>query len=384
MSYKNNKTKLLNKYPAVSDLATKAKRRIPHVAWEYLDSGTGIEHLKNLNRTALNAVRMTPRFCRGKLTPNVETELFGNTFSAPFGMAPVGLTGLMWSQAEILLAQSAVRCNIPFSLSTVATETPERVGRHVGENGWFQLYPPKERHLRADLLRRAWESGFKVLLITADVPERSSRERSRRAGLQNPPKFTPGFVWQGLTHPAWSLATLRRGLPQLRTVTGYTEFKDAVNTDKFVRSKLGGNLSWEICEELRDTWPGAVVLKGILHPADAEKAAAIGLDGIVVSNHGGRQFDGGPAAIDALPDVVRTANGRLKILFDSGIRTGLDIMRALHLGADFVLAGRPFMYGVCALGKYGGDHVFQIFYDDLKNNMAQYGTESIAELRRKI
>ncbi len=325
---------------------------------------------------------MTPRFCRGQLKPNIETEIFGNTFSAPFGMAPVGLTGLMWSQAEVLLAESAVRCNIPFSLSTVATETPERVGKHVGENGWFQLYPPKEKHLRTDLLRRAWDSGFRVLLITADVPERSSRERSKRAGLQNPPKFTPGFIWDGITHPAWSLATLRRGLPALRTLLSYSELKDPVNTDKFVRSKLGGNLSWEICQELRDTWPGAVVIKGILHPQDAAEAVKIGLDGILVSNHGGRQFDGGPAAIEALPEIVKTVGGKAKILFDSGVRTGLDVLRALHLGADFVLLGRPFMYGVCALGKYGGDHVYQILADDLKNNMVQYGVEGLAHIER--
>ena len=380
MSYEKQRHQLLHQYPAVSDLALRAQQRIPDVAWQYLIAGTGEEKLLQRNRDSLNALTIPPQFCQGELSPDLTTTLFGETYQAPFGIAPVGLTGLMWPQTEIILAKAAAKYNIPFSLSTVATETPEALAPHIGDMGWFQLYPPRERELRQSLMDRAIEAGFKVLLITADVPTPSRRERTKRAGLQMPPKMTPAFLWQGITHPVWTWHTLKRGLPKLRTVVTYSQFQDMMSVGKFVRSRLGGNLSWEICEELKAYWPGPVVLKGVLHPADAERAIAIGLDGVVVSNHGGRQFDGAPAAIDALPEIVRVAKGKMAILMDSGIRTGLDILRALSLGADFTLLGRAFIYGVAALGEYGGDHVIEILRDDLKNNMIQLGVEQLADL----
>lgn len=380
MSYDQHREYLSNKFPAIQDLARRAQQRMPNVAWEYLQTGTGEEQLLDHNRQALHQVRFKPQFCKGDLKPQIATTLFGQSYTAPFGIAPVGLTGLMWPRAEVLLAQAAVRCQIPFSLSTVATETPETVGAHVGDMGWFQLYAPREKHLRKALLQRAWDSGFRTLLITADVPVPSRRERTKRAGMQMPPKITPAFIWQGVTHPVWSYHTIRRGLPSLRTVSSYAEFTDMVAVGKFVRRKLGGNLSWDICAELRDLWRGAVVIKGLLHPEDALEAVRYGMDGIVVSNHGARQFDGGIAAIDALPPISSVVNGQLKIIMDSGIRTGLDVLRALHLGADFVLCGRAFMYGVAALGAMGGDHVYSILADDLKNNMIQLGIEQLADI----
>ncbi|MEL6655631.1 MAG: alpha-hydroxy acid oxidase [Bacteroidota bacterium] len=380
MSYEKYRHQLLHDYPAVSDLAQRAKERIPDVAWQYLIAGTGEEQLLQRNRDSLNAITLPPQFCQGALTPDLTTTLFEQKYDAPFGVAPVGLTGLMWPRAEVLLAQAAAKRNIPFSLSTVATETPETLAPHIGETGWFQLYPPREKELRESLMDRALEAGFKVLLITADVPTPSRRERTKRAGLQMPPKITPAFIWQGITHPVWTWHTLRRGLPKLRTVASYSQFQDMMSVGKFVRSRLGGNLSWEICEEIKTYWPGPVVLKGVLHPQDAERAIAIGLDGVVVSNHGGRQFDAAPAAIDALPEIVRVAKGKTAILMDSGVRTGLDILRAMSLGADFILLGRAFLFGVAALGEYGGEHVIEILRDDLQNNMIQLGVERLSGL----
>ena len=380
MTYEKHRHRLLHQYPAVSDLARKAKQRIPDVAWEYLIAGTGEEQLLHRNRDALNAITIPPEFCQGDLSPDLSTTLFGQVYQAPFGIAPVGLTGLMWPQAELILAQAATKHSIPFSLSTVATETPEALAPHIGEMGWFQLYPPREQELRQSLMDRAWDAGFKVLLITADVPTPSRRERTKRAGLQMPPKMTPSFIWQGITHPTWTWYTLRRGLPKLRTVASYSQFQDMMSVGKFVRARLGGNLSWEICEEIKAYWPGPVVLKGVLHPADAERAIAIGMDGIVVSNHGGRQFDGAPAAIEALPRIAQVAKGKTALIMDSGIRTGLDILRALSLGADFTLLGRAFLFGVAALGAYGGEHVIEILRDDLKNNMIQLGVEELKNI----
>jgi len=380
MSYEKKKAKWLNQYPAISDLATKAKKRIPNVAWEYLSTGTGDEVLLDHNRAAIHAIRMTPEFCKGQLHPDLSTTLFGKKYNAPFGIGPVGLTGLMWPKTEVHLAKTANQYQIPYSLSTVATETPEAVGPHVGNMGWFQLYPPREGALREAMCDRAIANGFDTLVITADVPMPSRRERTKRAGLQMPPKITPRFIWQGMTHPRWSYETLKRGLPSLRTIESYSEFKSMMSVGKFTRDKLGGNLSWDICKELRDYWDGPIILKGILHPKDAEMAIEIGLDGVVVSNHGARQFDGAIASIDALPDIVRVAKNEIAILMDSGIRTGLDVMKALHLGADFVLLGRAFIYGVAALGPWGGHHVAEILMDELKNNMVQMGVEKISDI----
>lgn len=371
-----------NQYPRIMDLAQKAKRRIPTVAWEYLVSGTGNEYLLSQNKKAFDAIQFSPRFCKGPLEAKIETALFGRTYSAPIGIAPVGLAGLMWPAVEHYLASTAKRMGIPYCLSTVATETPETVGQRVGEMGWFQLYPPKDKEVRDSLLQRAKDSGFKVLIVTADVPMASRRERSRKAGLSIPPKVTPKLIWQGITHPVWGIHTLRHGLPRLRTVEHYTNNNDMKFVSGFVGNRLGGTLDWDYCQALKESWKGPIVLKGVLHPEDAKKALEIGLDGVYVSNHGGRQFNGAIPAIQALPEIVRVVNGRVPILFDSGVRSGLDAMRALNLGADFVLVGRPFIYGVAALGNCGGDHVANILTDDLKNNMVQLGASNLEELRK--
>ncbi len=368
------------KYPAIEDLKWRAKKRIPKVAWEYLVTGTGREELVDANVKAFEKVKLTPQFCKGQLSPKTETTLLGQQYQAPIGVAPVGLTGLMWPRAEVILAKTAVKYNIPFTLSTLATETPETVGPHVGEVGWFQLYPPREPELRNKILRRAWDHGFKKLMITADVPTPSRRERTKRAGLGMPPKITPSFIWQGITHPVWSYGTLKNGLPTLRTVEDYAEFKTMMSVGEFVEGQMGGNLTWDYCKQVRDLWQGPIVVKGLLHPNDAETAVDIGMDGVVVSNHGARQFDGAPSALGCLPAITRAVGGRTAILFDSGARSGLDVLRALALGADFVFLGRAFLYGVAALGELGGDHTAEILIGDLKNNMVQLGIENLADL----
>jgi L-lactate dehydrogenase (cytochrome) len=382
MSYERYQTFYSNRYPAISDLEKKAKKRMPYVAWEYLQSGTGDEELLSKNREAFRKITFLPKFCKGELTADIRTELFGRPYLAPFGMAPVGLTGLMWPKAEHYLAETAKTLQIPYCLSTVATETPEVIGPKVGDKGWFQLYPPKDRALRESLLNRARKSGFHTLVVTADVPMASRRERTKRAGMRMPPKITAELIWQGITHPVWTVETLKHGLPRLRTVEQYTAQNDFKFVSGFVGNRLGGTLDWNYCKELKESWEGPVVIKGILHPEDAEKSIEIGLDGIWVSNHGGRQFNGAPAAIEALPAIVEKVNNRVPIILDSGVRTGLDVMRALYLGADFVMLGRPFLYGVSALGKYGAEHVAHILSDDLKNNMVQLGVKNLQELSR--
>ena len=371
----------LSRYPAVEDLARRAKKRLPHVAWEYLDMGTGSGAGVRRNRDGLDAINFLPRFMRGVQEQALTTTLMGHQYEAPFGIAPVGLTGLMWPRTEIILAQTAAKYRIPYTLSTVATQTPEAVGPHVGEMGWFQLYPPRKPEIRADVLKRAKDSGFHTLVITADVPAPSRRERATRAGLSMPPRITPQFVWSGITHPAWTIATLREGLPALRTVHKYAGTGSIKHVSSFVNQNFGGTLDWHYLKEVRDLWDGPFVIKGILHPDDAEEAIKVGVDGIQVSNHGARQLDGTPAAIDALPALVERINGRAAVIFDSGVRSGLDIIRALALGADFVMLGRPFIYGVSAFGNTGGDHTAEILTADLKSNMAQLGVQTIEEVK---
>lgn len=381
MSYESKKTDLLDLYPAIEDLARKAQKRMPFISWEYLESGTSREELIQKNLAAFKKIILTPRFCKGNFEVDTNTELLGRSYPLPFGMAPVGLTGLMWPKAEIYLAQTAKKYGIPFSLSTVATQTPETVGPYVGDMGWFQLYPPRDQELRSKILTRAWESGFHTLLITADVPTPSRRERTKRAGLRVPPKLTPALIWQALTHPSWTINMLKNGRPKLKIIEPYANLEDIKSIGAFVGNQLGGNLSWEYCKETKEEWQGPVILKGLLHPDDALKAIDTGMDAIVVSNHGGRQFDGAPPAIEVLPTIVKAVNGQIPVIYDSGIRSGLDILRALHQGADFVLLGRPFLYGVAALGEIGGHHVVEILKDDLQNNMMQLGLQSLSGLK---
>lgn len=381
MSYEKKVIHLMNKYPAISDLRAKAHRRIPLVAKEYMETGTDNDSSLNRNRSAMEAIRFNPKFLRGQLTSDIGVELFGKKYDLPFGIAPIGLMGLMWPKAEIICAKAAAKYNIPSCLSTLATEDPESVGPHAGGNGWFQLYTPKEKELAFKFLDRAKASGYQTLVITIDIPMPSRRQRTKRAGLQTPPKITPNFIWQGITHPAWSWATLRRGLPSLRMVSAHSDFKDMISVEKFVSNQVGGNLSWDYVTILKDYWDGPVLLKGIMHEADAQRAVDAGFDGIIVSNHGGRQFDGAPAAIEVLPKIVETVGSQTKIIFDSGIRSGLDIIRAIALGADFVLLGRAFIYGVAALGNLGAEHTINILKEEIINNMVNLGIENLEEVR---
>ena len=368
------------RYPTISDLRTKAKTRMPHVAWEYLDSATGDERAMAQNTARMSEVLLIPRFMKGAFHPDLSTTLFGRTYNAPFGIAPVGGGGLMWPGVEHILARSAARYGIPYCLSTVATQTPETVGPLVGDMGWFQLYCPRVGEITSDLLLRAKDQGFTTLVVTADVPVGSRRERATRAGFGIPPRVTPYMVFDAMRKPRWTARTLRRGLPKCLTLAKYAGVNDMTGLSNFVRTRLGGNLSWDYLKELRDEWDGPLTLKGVLHPDDAEQAISIGVDGIHVSNHGARQFDGVPAAIDALPVVARQVNGRARILFDGGVRSGLDVIRALSLGAEMVLLGRAFIFGVAALGKYGGDHAIEILLAEMKTDMSQLGCASLKDI----
>lgn len=366
-------------FPALSDLRARAQKRIPKFVWEYLDSGTGVEATRRRNRTALDAIGMMPSVLHGEFEPDLSTALFGADMPLPFGIAPVGMSGLMWPDAERLLARAARDLGIPYTISTVATASPEDVADDLGAHGWFQMYPPRDEAIRRDMLDRARNSGFKTLVLTVDVPVASRRERQTRSGLTNPPRLTPRLLAQVALRPAWAMGMAQRGMPHMRMLDAYaTTSTNNLPVTAHVGYLLRTSPDWDYVQWLRDAWDGPFVVKGILRSADAQRLETLGVDAIWVSNHAGRQFDGAPAAIDALPAIRRAT--QLPIIFDSGIEGGLDILRAMASGADFVMLGRAWHYALGALGAQGPQHLAHILREDLKSCMGQLGTRTLQDL----
>ena len=368
-------------YPALSDLRERAERRIPKFVWEYLDSATGTQATQRLNRAALDRIRLMPSILHGEFDPDTSVELFDQRLPLPFGVAPVGMSGLIWPDAEGHLARAAARHGIPYCLSTVASQSPEDLAPHLGKNAWFQMYPPRVPEIRADMLRRARASGFSSLILTVDVPVASRRERQTRSGLTNPPRLTPRLLAQSAVRPAWSMAMARHGMPHMRMLDKYVSgTTQNLSSTAHVGYLLRTSPDWDYVNWLRDAWDGPFIVKGVLRPEDAARLDRLGSDAIWVSNHAGRQFDAAPAAIDMLPSIRAVTS--LPIIFDSGIETGLDIVRALALGADFVMLGRGFHFALAALGPKGIDQLIDILTKDLLANMGQLGARSLKDLSR--
>lgn len=366
-------------YPAIADLKARAKRRIPHFVWEYLDSATGVEATQRRNRTALDQVMLSPSILHGEFEPDLTTTFLNQSYPLPFGIAPVGMSGLIWPGAEQMLARTAARENIPYTLSTVASQVPEDLGPHAGTQGWFQLYPPRDPTIRADILKRVKDSGFHTLVLTVDVPVASRRERQTRGGLTNPPKLTPRLALQAAQCPAWLNGIRKTGMPRLRLMESYSSERSALPSNQHIGYLMRTSPDWDYFKSLRDVWDGPLIVKGVGRADDAARLTDEGADAIWVSNHAGRQFDGGPATIEVLP-AIRAATP-LPVIFDSGVEGGLDILRAMALGADFVMLGRAFHYGLAALGQTGATHVVDILRQDLISNMGQIGARNLSGLQ---
>lgn len=367
-------------HPSIADLRTAARKRIPKFAFEYLDSATGRELGLKTNREALDAIGFMPSVLCGRTKADLKQTLLGQTYDLPFGIAPVGMSGLMWAGAERMLAQASVAHNIPFSLSSVAVASPEDVAPHIGNNGWFQHYPVNSAELRQKMLPRIKAAGFHTLVITVDVPEESRRERQRRANLTVPPKADLRTITEMARCPSWCLAHMREGIvPRMRFFDDYVPQR---GRESFTHAGalIRGIPDWQYLRELREEWDGHLVVKGVLRPDDAKRMVAEGVDCIWVSNHSGRQFEAGPAVIDQLPKIREAVGPDVPLIYDSGVAWGLDIMRALAKGADFVMIGRAFQYAVAAFGARGIDHLVHILKTDIEANMSQLGAEKIDQL----
>ncbi|MCZ6900941.1 MAG: alpha-hydroxy acid oxidase [Bacteroidetes bacterium] len=362
------------KYPAIDDLRSRAQKKMPRFAFEYLDGGCNEDVNLNRNRSDIQAVELMPQYISEHAECDLGTNLFGREYDAPFGVAPVGLQGLIWPKAPEILAKAAFEHNIPFVSSTVTTSSIERIAEITEGRAWFQLYHPLKNDLRDDLLKRAEAAGCPVLIILADVPTFGFRPRDIKNGLAMPPKMSVKNILQIIGRPHWALNTLLAGQPNFATLKPYLPKNlNLMGLGAFMDQTFTGKLNEHKIASLRDKWKGKLVIKGVVSEEDTEKAITLGVDGIIVSNHGGRQLDAGQSTIVPLKNLATKYGDKLIIMVDSGFRSGPDIARAMASGAKFIFMGRTFMYGVGALGKEGGNHTISLLKIQLKQVMDQIG-----------
>lgn len=371
------------RYPSIDDLRNRARRKIPRFAFEYLDGGCNEDVNLVRNTREIRDVQLIPRYLSKHTRSEMKTELFGHTYDAPFGIAPVGLQGLMWPKAPEILAKAAHEHNIPFILSTVTTMSIERASELTEGKAWFQLYHPAENRLRDDMIRRAEAAECPVLVLLCDVPTFGFRPRDIRNGLAMPPKMTLSNILQIMGKPEWALRTLMNGQPNFETLKPYMpKGLDLKQLGKFMNDTFSGRLNEEKIAPIRDMWKGKIVLKGVAYEEDTEQAIKLGLDGIIVSNHGGRQLDAGQSTIKPLKTIAEKYGDKIKVMMDSGVRSGPDVARTLATGAAFTFLGRTFMYSVAALGSKGGDHAISLLKTQLQQVMEQVCCEQVRDFGR--
>jgi len=379
---KTRARRLQQRFPTVDDLRARARWRVPRFAFDFVDGGANEETCAARNRAAFRAVELLPRYCVEAKGTAIDIELFGARYAAPIGISPMGSPGLMWPGAEEYMARAAQAARIPFVLATPANAAIERIAEIAPDVFWFQLYrfPYNDHAITFDLVRRADAAGAHVLVPTVDSAGKSKRPRDIKNGVAVPFPITLRNVWQVATSPAWAWSLVRHGMPRTENLVPYAGPNPSqVSTARTMQLRSGGSHTWDELARLRERWKRAFVVKGILHPRDAERAVALGADGIIVSNHGGRHFDGAPATIDVLPAIVAAVGSRATVMIDSGIRGGLDVVRALALGAKAGFTGRPFVYGLAALGPIGAAHVIDMFLDEIRTEFVHVGIRSAAE-----
>ncbi len=365
----------------IEDLHRMAKRRLPKIAFDFIEGGVEDELGISRNEAAFRRYRLMPRYLVDVNKRDQSAKLFDRVYASPFGISPTGAAGLFRPGADLMLAESAAGANIPFVMSGASTASMEKAAGVAPTHTWYQLYVARDPKISEDLIRRARDAGLGTLVLTVDVPVGSKRERNIRNGFSRPLKMTWQTKLEALTHPGWLLEYMRTGTPLIENWAPYAGA--GANADQvadFVAHQMPSIPTWEDLEKFRKLWPRHLVVKGILHPDDARRAADIGVDGIIVSNHGGRQLDRAPASLEALPAIRKAVGDRVTIMLDSGVRRGADILIALALGARFVFCGRATLYGAAAGGIPGVRKAISILRSEIDLTMAQIGCPSLDQL----
>lgn len=364
---------------SIGDLARRAWWRLPGFAFGFLDGASGEEGGLRRNRRRLEAVVLAPKACTG-VKPETRAALFGRDYSLPFGAAPVGMGNLLWPGADLMVARQAARLGFPVVASTVATTPLEAIAEAAEGHAWFQLYVSREDRINRDLLARAWAAGIRELVVTVDVPVAGDRRRDVRNRFILPFRPGPRFAAQVAMAPLWALATLRAGSPGFPNLSRYVGEVDGKTLAGFISSQIKDDLTWDDIKALRDLWQGKLLVKGIMTAADSKTALEAGADGIWVSNHGGRQLDAAPAAVDSLAAIRAALGNEAVVVMDGGIRSGEDVVRAGAVGADFVFCGRAFYYGAAAAGEAGTARAADLLAADLRRTLIQIGCPSWRDL----
>jgi (S)-mandelate dehydrogenase len=366
----------------ISDLRAAARRRVPHFVFEYVEGGAEEEASLRGNRASFESLRLIPQTLVDTTNRNLRTEILGRPAPAPLVIGPTGLNGMLHADGDIGLARAAARLGIPFTLSTMSTTRLEDVAKQAGGRLWMQLYVMKNRAVAEDLMSRAAAAGYEALVFTTDANVFGSREWDRRS-YAAPGKPTLRARLDALRHPEWlQTVLLRNGIPRFRNLEAFLPpgTASAVGGSTIIPKLFEASITWDDITWIRRIWPRKVLIKGVLSVSDAERAAALGCDGIVLTNHGGRQLDYCVSAMDMLPEIAAAVRKRLSIFVDGGFRRGTDIIKAIALGANGVMTGRATLYGLAANGERGVDRALEILTTEMDRVMGQLGCNSLADL----
>jgi len=366
------------KIHSIEDARKLAKKRVPRLMFDFVDGASGDEKLCEINSTALDQIRLEPKVLRNIENRNLKKNFLGIDFNYPFGFAPMGMCNLTWPGADKMLAEESVENNIPICVSMASSTSLEEMYKLSQGNSWIQLYIYQDESFVMELLERAQNTGYNVAMLTVDVPIQFRRAKDEKNGFTVPFKIGPKQFFDFATHPTWSLTTLLSGIPKPMN------FTTSKRGNKFVRSESRGATDWETLKRVRDAWKGKLIVKGVMSPDDAVKIKDAGADAIQVSNHGGRQLESATSSINALPLIRKVLGKEFPIIFDSGIRSGGDIVRSLAFGADYAMIGRPLMYGMGADGAKGLRRILNIIKEELSTTLGLVGLNDINDISSEI
>jgi (S)-mandelate dehydrogenase len=370
----------------IADLRAVARRRVPHFVFEYVEGGAEDEASLRCNRSSFEALRLIPQTLIDTSSRHLRTEILGRPAAAPLIIGPTGLNGMLHADGDIGLARAAAHLGIPFTLSTMSTTRLEDVAKQAGGRLWMQLYVMKNRAVAEDIMTRAAAAGYEALVFTTDANVFGSREWDRRSYIA-PGKPTLRARLDALRHPGWLRSVLiAKGIPRFRNIEGFLPpgAASAVGGSTIIPKLFEATITWDDITWIRRFWPRKLLIKGVLSVADAERAAALGCDGIILTNHGGRQLDSCVAPIDVLPEIAAAVGKRLSIIIDGGFRRGTDVIKALALGANAAMTGRATLYGLAANGELGVERALEILTTEMDRAMGQLGISSVADLRPHI